>query len=58
MIYIVYSGPCKWDPKQRGFAEAEVGYIGEDPLKTATQYLRQIPGALLYSVMKDGVIYA
>jgi hypothetical protein len=57
VIHIVYSAPCVYDRKQRGFAEAEIGYTGEYPVTTAERYLLQIPGARLYSAVKDGVDY-
>lgn len=58
MIEIVYSAPCTWNPRVRGFAEATIGYFGEDPVKTAYDYVKRIdPTARLHTVVKDGHIW-
>lgn len=57
MIYLVYSGPCVYDARRRGLADVYIGYTGENPVTTAEKYIRQIPGAKLEAVMKDGHIW-
>lgn len=57
MIQIVYMAPCVWDRKLMGAAEATIGYTGENPVKTATDYIRRIPFAKLLVVVKDGHIW-
>jgi hypothetical protein len=57
MIQIMYSAPCTYDRRLMGFAEAEIGYTGENPVETALKYIGQILGARLWAVVKDGHIW-
>ena len=56
MIDIIYSAPCVYNRNVRGYAEASIGYTGRDPVLTASEYIRQIPGAQLFAVVCNGRI--
>lgn len=57
MIHVVFSGPCVWDPKQRGLGDIQLAYMGVDPLKTALEFISRNPSFRLCSVVKDGHVY-
>ena len=59
MIEVMFFAPCDWNRTVIGAGCAEIAYRGEDPVKTATRYVRQNfgPRASVGVVVKDGFIW-